>query len=718
MSKVIDAGISTAYGAAVRGGYTGTYEKFCEDLVKLADVLSEFLGFSVTVETLAEGEPATASYDGGILSLGIPRGNTGNGIQSIVLNADYTMTVTYTNGNTWTSGSIRGQVGATPHLTIGTVETLPPSQSASATITGTDENPVLNLSIPKGDTGEVSQSEFDALSDDVNDLTRQISDVESTLSDVEVLLEIPINETYSGIAEASLQTQRISGTISLKAGHVYTYTITIASASNQDVYVYLWDGTSTSISSLSLIAGDTTMSKVYIAPSDIDVTIAVNDRNRAIDYTITIADGDQTNVIDDINAHLNEVDDDVIELKDRLDNVEIALEMPVDVSASGSIRHVSAPYPISDTFELIEGHTYTYAITLNSASDSMLVLYIYNDQDQSLSSVTVNAGQTYKSKTYTATANVTAHLMIYDSHAENEISYTATIQDNDLLNVVNKVKSNIANLIEAPIETLPEYICHSLAYRPAGVFRQGYLCLSCDDGTEGLQTYTIPMLTEKNVPCTFGLWATSSQPGETPVYSPSVILQTQEGINLVKTAINNLGCSVAQHGNINWTDMTERQLNTFFDREQAAFESMGITVKGAICPSHCVNDRIRAIVGGRFGSVRSGYGGFLSSQDAANHIPGDVFNPYPHYLTGPKSNCYSYTSYNVIDTDKSLEALKTGLDYAMSQNFVMIIYWHDWNFLPSDSGYQANREKLEAFIDYAKTKSAIFTTIDKIPKLK
>ena len=176
MSKVIDAGISTAYGAAVRGGYTGTYEKFCEDLVKLADVLSEFLGFSVTVETLAEGEPATASYDGGILSLGIPRGNTGNGIQSIVLNADYTMTVTYTNGNTWTSGSIRGQVGATPHLTIGTVETLPPSQSASATITGTDENPVLNLSIPKGDTGEVSQSEFDALSDDVNDLTRQLND--------------------------------------------------------------------------------------------------------------------------------------------------------------------------------------------------------------------------------------------------------------------------------------------------------------------------------------------------------------------------------------------------------------------------------------------------------------------------------------------------------------------------------------------------------------
>lgn len=216
MSKTFDIGISTAYGAAVRGGYAGTYEQFCADLARLADVLEEFLGFSVTIQTLAEGQQATASYENGVLSLGIPKGDTGNGIQSIsllstvglvktyritytsgnyfdfpvadgkgiqstVLNSDYTLTITYTDGTTWTSESIRGQVGATPHLTIGTVETLPPSQSASATITGTDENPVLNLEIPKGDTGEVSQSEFDDLSDDVADLSRQINHFDDNL---------------------------------------------------------------------------------------------------------------------------------------------------------------------------------------------------------------------------------------------------------------------------------------------------------------------------------------------------------------------------------------------------------------------------------------------------------------------------------------------------------------------------------------------------------
>ena len=216
MSKVKDGGITTAYGAAVRGGYTGTYTQFCADLAQLADVLSEFLNFSVTVETLAEGASATASYENGVLSLGIPKGDTGNGIQSIsllstvglvktyritytngnhfdfpvadgngihstVLNSDYTLTITYNDGTTWTSTSIRGAVGATPHLTIGTVETLLPSQSASATISGTDENPVLNLGIPKGNPGEVTQEEFDALSDDVNDLTRQLSDLETRL---------------------------------------------------------------------------------------------------------------------------------------------------------------------------------------------------------------------------------------------------------------------------------------------------------------------------------------------------------------------------------------------------------------------------------------------------------------------------------------------------------------------------------------------------------
>ena len=55
-------------------------------------------------------------------------------------------------GNTGPQGAT-GATGATPNLTIGTVTTLEPDASATATITGTAENPVLNLGLPKGQTG-------------------------------------------------------------------------------------------------------------------------------------------------------------------------------------------------------------------------------------------------------------------------------------------------------------------------------------------------------------------------------------------------------------------------------------------------------------------------------------------------------------------------------------------------------------------------------------
>lgn len=47
-----------------------------------------------------------------------------------------------------------GADGVTPNLTIGTVETLPSGSDATASITGTSENPVLNLGIPKGADGQ------------------------------------------------------------------------------------------------------------------------------------------------------------------------------------------------------------------------------------------------------------------------------------------------------------------------------------------------------------------------------------------------------------------------------------------------------------------------------------------------------------------------------------------------------------------------------------
>ena len=49
-----------------------------------------------------------------------------------------------------------GEAGETPTLTIGTVTTGAPGTEASATITGTAPDFVLNLTIPQGPTGPIA----------------------------------------------------------------------------------------------------------------------------------------------------------------------------------------------------------------------------------------------------------------------------------------------------------------------------------------------------------------------------------------------------------------------------------------------------------------------------------------------------------------------------------------------------------------------------------
>lgn len=52
----------------------------------------------------------------------------------------------------------KGDPGATPNLQIGTVETLPAGSEATASVSGTAENPLLNLGIPKGADGSGGSS--------------------------------------------------------------------------------------------------------------------------------------------------------------------------------------------------------------------------------------------------------------------------------------------------------------------------------------------------------------------------------------------------------------------------------------------------------------------------------------------------------------------------------------------------------------------------------
>jgi len=114
-----------------------------------------------TVETLESGSDATVAITGTaenpVLNLGIPKGATGPAGKD---GKDGAAGADGKDGATGPAGKdgADGKDGVTPTFTIGTVTTLSAGSEATATITGTVENPVLNLGIPKGATGSSGES--------------------------------------------------------------------------------------------------------------------------------------------------------------------------------------------------------------------------------------------------------------------------------------------------------------------------------------------------------------------------------------------------------------------------------------------------------------------------------------------------------------------------------------------------------------------------------
>lgn len=110
---------------------------------------------NVQTATIIYAIPAGWRVGSGRITLTVTIGTT-----TLTYYHAYTIAPTGQQGDKGDKGDT-GNTGNTPNLTIGTVTTLDPDDPATATITGTADNPVLSFGIPKGDTGEVSQAQFD-----------------------------------------------------------------------------------------------------------------------------------------------------------------------------------------------------------------------------------------------------------------------------------------------------------------------------------------------------------------------------------------------------------------------------------------------------------------------------------------------------------------------------------------------------------------------------
>lgn len=73
------------------------------------------IDFTADAEKLPNGSQPIVTYNNKHFHFGIPngdKGNTGNGISSTALNSNYTLTLRYTDGTSYTTPSIRGPQGA------------------------------------------------------------------------------------------------------------------------------------------------------------------------------------------------------------------------------------------------------------------------------------------------------------------------------------------------------------------------------------------------------------------------------------------------------------------------------------------------------------------------------------------------------------------------------------------------------------------------------
>lgn len=197
MATIIkDLGVVTAYAYAVLGGYTGTEEEFTELLGNIATDLSQIENLQVVVNGLPAGSDPTSSYSDGVLTLGIPKGDKGDGIAHIsitTLAAGSQATASYDASTETLSLGIpkgdKGEIGATGNGIASIEKTGTSGLVDTYTITytngDTDTFEVHNGTAAVDDTLTIQGAAADAkkTGDEISDLKSALDDVKDVTTE-------------------------------------------------------------------------------------------------------------------------------------------------------------------------------------------------------------------------------------------------------------------------------------------------------------------------------------------------------------------------------------------------------------------------------------------------------------------------------------------------------------------------------------------------------
>ena len=339
---------------------------------------------------------------------------------------------------------------------------------------------------------------------------------------------------------------------------------------------------------------------------------------------------------------------------------------------------------------VIKNGEYFY-IQLDGQSDATRIILRYNVNDAAHNLKDgVIIGRWYK---FTAAANITKIIL----WTNGSLDITIRLRCN--------YATNFTDIEQYPLTKLPEYLVKNLAYKSLGTLSKGYLCISDDDGALGLCTYTIPMLKSKNFPITFSLMK------ESPVFTDST--HRQEYTALVLEMVNDYGCSIAQHGMNDWANIGEKELYDFFLDQRRFFDGLGVNPKAAVVPAHHTTYMSEAIAGGLFGVVRCGYTGLNYDGTPNYHTIWEEGHTMATSI--PNSNRFCLSAINIRDT--GIDGWKSVIDYAIANNRLINIYFHDNDFIETSPDYQARRAILEGVLDYALSSGIEIIQLEDIPRL-
>ena len=253
---------------------------------------------------------------------------------------------------------------------------------------------------------------------------------------------------------------------------------------------------------------------------------------------------------------------------------------------------------------------------------------------------------------------------------------------------------------------LNDQMVNLLCNKQLGTLKQGYVCLSSDDGDEQLALYTLPTLHDyadeynKPIPLTMGLAVDNT--------SPFPVLNDPDYIAIVKNAIENYDCSIGTHGNIMFTNYTREQFYNYLSNQHTAiYNIVGHYPTSVLYVSHGLSNSVMLVAGSFYGACGS--------------IPTATGGTVDKWGNNSRANVFSMKRFSLFNVDITDTQIHEAVDYALAHNEILCPYWHDYIFAGEVSGVvsgDAAKARLADFIEYCMSKNVDFINFGDIPTLE